>query len=228
MMDWFQGLQPSTATLIAATVTFTGTVILVPLVTWLISYLREKRSQLLVTLTWNEAGESKYLEDKVTKLITNSQAFKDATLRDDRRWDDVSVFRYFFSAQSYMRFQLLNNSRKKLAHLTLHDDGSSNIYQVDTGEVKEVVKGQPIVLGDLQPGREIGLHLWSISRIPVWNENPKQRFKFSADELDRIKFKEPMQRFLKQRYKYRFLKYLFFCTCLLWIVGIALGILYRP
>ena len=215
-------------TLIVGIMSITATVILAPLVVKFLSMLSEKRSQLLVTLTWNEAGKSKYLEDKATKLVTNSKAFKDAAIGDERKWDDVTVFRYIFSAQSYMHFRLLNNSRKKLAHLTLHDDRSSDLYQIDSGEVKEVIKGQPVVLGDLQPAREIELHLWSTSQIPVWNENAKERFKFSADELDRIKIKEPMQTFLKQRYKYRILKYLFFCMCLFWIAGIALSVLYKP
>jgi hypothetical protein len=226
-MDWFQKLQPSTATLIAAGVSFVATVIFVPLITWFISWVREKRSQLLVTLTWNEAGRSKHLEDKATKLVTSSAEFKKADFSDESKWGDVSLFRSFFSAESYMRFKILNNSRKKLANLTLHDDSSSDLYQIGAGEVKEVAKSQPIALGDLQPGREIELHLWSSSKIPVWNESAKERFKFSADELDRIKIKEPMQTFLRQRYKYRIIKYTGISMWVLWIAGMVVAAFFK-
>ena len=209
-------------TLIVGIMSVIATVILAPIVVKLLNMLSEKRSQLFVVLTWNAAGKSKTLEERATNLITNNPAFRE--VRDDSKWDEVRLFRAFFSSRSYLNFKVVNNSRKKLAHLTMYDNDYSDLYQIDEGDVREVTKGQPIVLGDLQPGREVELHLWSSTKVPIWNPDTKKRFKFSADELDRIKFKEPMPEFLKQRYKESMFKYLFFCMCMIWIVGGTLAI----
>ncbi|SHK96066.1 hypothetical protein SAMN05444159_4636 [Bradyrhizobium lablabi] len=199
-------------TLKAALIALVGTAILAPLVVRCLAWLGEKRSQLLVVLTWNQAGKCDYLEAITSKLILGSKEFREAASVDESRWRDLRIFRTFFSAQSYMRFVILNNSRKKLSHLTLFDNEWSDLFQIDQGPTISVERGQPMVLGDVQPGREIVLHLWSSSNIPVWNPDTRKRFKFSADELDRVKIKEPMQEFLKRRYQHRILKYLAIST----------------
>jgi hypothetical protein len=205
-------------TLKAALIALLGTVILAPLVARGLTWLAEKRSQLLVVLTWNEAGKCKHLEEVATKLVLESKAVRDGPSDDKNRWRDLGIFRSFFMAQSYLRFVILNNSRKKLSHLTLFDNEWSDIFQIDQGETTEVKKGLPMVLGDLQPGREIVLHLWSSSYVPVWNPDTMKRFKFSADELDRVKIKEPMPEFLKKRYQQRGVKYFLVFIFGIWTV----------
>jgi hypothetical protein len=212
-------------TLKAALIALVGTVILAPLVARGLTWFSEKRSQLLVVLSWNESGKCSYLEGMVSKIILESKAFREAP-SDDDRWKDIRIFRSFFTAQSYMRFLVLNNSRKKLSQLTLFDDEWSDLFQVDQGEISAVERGQPMLLGDLQPGREVVLHLWSSSNVPVWNPDSKKRFKFSADELDRVIIKEPMQEFLKKRYLYRALKYFTFFMWGIWIVFAVLAYFY--
>jgi hypothetical protein len=207
-------------TLIVGIMSVIATVVLAPIVVKLLSMVSEKRSQLLVVLTWNEAGKSKNFEDRVTSVIMKGPAFRDAAAADESKWKEIWLLRSYFSSQSYMRFRILNNSRKKLAHLTLFDNEYSDLCQIDEGGLESVVRGQPIVLGDLQPGRETVLHLWSSSNVPAWNPDTKSRFKFSADELDRVKIKEPMQEFLKRRYIQWLVKYLTICMFASWI-GLA-------
>jgi hypothetical protein len=209
-------------TLKAALITFVGAAIIAPLVVRGLAWLAEKRSQLLVVLIWNEAGKASVLDERVRKLIMDTEAFKAIPFADDTKYKEIGLFRDFFSAQSYMHFKISNNSRKKLAHLTLHDTETSDLYKIDEGNVFEVEKGQPIDLGDLQPGRDVQLHLWSTWSVPPWNPDSKQRFKFSADELDRVVIKEPMQEFLRQRYVHRTVKLI---SIAIWVAIAALFVL---
>jgi hypothetical protein len=202
----------------AAIISATATVVAAPLVARGLTWLAEKRSQLLVVLTWNEAGKSEKLDERVRNLIRATDDFKTKVLgNDDAPFRELELFRLFFAARSYMHFSIRNNSSKKLAQLTLHDTEISDLYKIDEGDVFKVVKGQPIILGDLQPSREIELHLWSSWSVPGWNPDSKKRFKFSADELDRVVFKEPLQLFIKRRYIQRVLQYAFFI-----LIGISI------
>jgi hypothetical protein len=106
-------------TLKAALIALMGTVILAPLVARGLTWFSEKRSQLLVVLSWNEAGKCSYLEGVASKNILESKAFREAPSGDENRWKDIRIFRSFFAAQSYMRFLVLKNwfrdTKEKLA-----------------------------------------------------------------------------------------------------------------
>jgi hypothetical protein len=212
-------------TLLVGIMSVIATVILAPIAVKLLSILSEKRSQLLVLLTWNAAAKNTKLKERVTNLVVKSQDFRDAVIGDESKYEELRILQTFLSSQSYMRFKVSNNSRKKLAHLTLFDDEYSNVYQIDDGGLCAVDRSQPIVLDDLQPGREIILHLWSTSNLPTWIPDSKKRFTFSADELDRVKIKEPMPEYLKRRCSQWGLKYLLLCMITIWIGAVVLGYL---
>lgn len=186
-MDGLKGLQPSTATLIAAGITFAGTVVLVPLLNWLISWIREKRSQLLAILTWNEVKRNEQLTKVLTDLVTEGLYQKDRA-EIDAKLEIVALFRSYFSARSYMHFVVTNQSRRVLSNLTFFDTKNFvDLYQVHDDEVRRTEKNRPVSLGDLQPGRTIDLHVWDSSSVPIYVDDSAQRFKFSADELDHVK-----------------------------------------
>jgi hypothetical protein len=60
----------------------------------------------------------------------------------------------------------------------------------------------------------------------LWIPESKKRFTFSADELDRVKIKEPMPEYLKRRYSRWGLKYLLLCMIAIWIGAVVLGYLF--
>jgi hypothetical protein len=152
--------------------------LLVPIVSWFLFWLSEKRAQLLVTVNWNSKNKNTALSERVKNLVLGSEDFK-KTPRDEKRWEELELFRDYFSARSYLRFEILNNSKKKLTHLTLSDNQFSDLYQIGDGEIKTVDRSQPIVLGDLQPGRTMSFHLWCSNEVPEWDPQTKKRFNFS-------------------------------------------------
>ncbi|UPT96297.1 hypothetical protein J4G48_0046015 [Bradyrhizobium barranii subsp. apii] len=214
-MDWLKGLQPSTATLIAAGITFAGTVVLVPLLNWLISWIREKRSQLLVILNWNEVKRNEQLTKVLTDLVTEGLYQKDRA-EIDAKLEIVALFRTYFNARSYMHFVVTNQSRRVFSNLTFFDTKNFvDLYQVHDDEVRRTEKNRPVSLGDLQPGRTIDLHVWDSSTVPIYVDDSAQRFKFSADELDHVKMVEPLPPFMRRRYQLGVAKYV---TIVFWAV----------
>ncbi|MGY3355904.1 hypothetical protein ACVWZK_002567 [Bradyrhizobium sp. GM0.4] len=198
-----------------AGVTFTGSVVLVPLLTWLISWIREKRSQLLVILTWNEVKRNEQLTTVLTDLVTEGLYQKDRT-EINAKLEIVALFRTYFNARSYMRFVVTNQSRRVLSNLTFFDTKNFvDLYQIHDEEVRRTEKNRPVSLGDLQPGRTIDLHVWDSSSVPAYVENSAQRFRFSADELDRVKMVEPLPAFIRRRFQFGVAKYI---TIVFWAV----------
>jgi hypothetical protein len=79
--------------------------------------------------------------------------------------------------------------------------GKFMFYQMDeTEDLIKVTKGQPIAVGDIQPGHSRVMHLWSrADRADFHFDKAKKWLHVSADELDVVRFRFPMPTYLSTK-----------------------------
>jgi hypothetical protein len=187
-----------------------GTTALAGVTKRLIDWSFERSASLVVQITINEAVRSPLMFKDVNELRDRVRSPGERT---DLSWESRTRFHDYFHAEHYVHFGVRNNSKSKLSNLTFcaHQVNGA-MLQVGEGEMIQVKADQPIPLGDLQPRREIILHLLAGS---LWNANtPKDIRKslvFSADELGRVAYKFPMPFYQRMRWMgiFQFMWYVF-------------------
>ena len=119
--------------------------------------LFERSASLVVRVTINKAFKSPLLFKDVYEFKEKARAPGE---RADFSWRSHGRLHDYFHAEQYVHIGVRNNSNRKLSSLTFcaHSIGGA-MLQIGDGEMIEVKADQPIPLGDLQPRREIILHL---------------------------------------------------------------------
>ena len=177
-----------------------GTAAAGAIITKLVSKVFEWSSRLKVQVTVNQSFKVPSMFEEFKSLQMK------ATTLDERLNSSDSIFGknyQFFNSETYLRYELKNNSSKKLGGLTLcaHSVGSA-LVQVGDGLLVEIKSDVPHLLGDLQPKRELIVHilLGSLPGVHTIKEI-KSRVTFSADELGRVAYKFPWPSYLKNRFR---------------------------
>ena len=166
-----------------------GTTALAGVTTRLVGWLFERSAPLVVRVTINKAFKSPLMFDHFSQLR------KTLTMEErmDFSWKSYGKFRDYFNAEHYVHIGVRNNSNRKLSNLSFcaHSIGSA-MLQVGDGEMIEVTADQPIPLGDLQPRREIILHLLA-GRFGVHTHRKTSRRAWCSPqmnlEMSRISFR---------------------------------------
>jgi hypothetical protein len=183
-----------------------GTTALTILVTRLVNWLLERRSQLTVEIHVNEILNAKRLVDDLQadmKVVVPS-------------WDDwrklpfssYDKYSKFFAQQKYLRLSITNGTSKKIAGLTLSFGGHiGGLVQIggSEAEIVEVPGRGAVALGDLQPKRSVEVNILTSSLfatvtmlalreaiVITSDEHVRTCYKFPAP--DHIEFRNRMRR----------------------------------
>jgi len=174
-----------------------GTTILTAVVGKLVSVAFERSANLIVTVAVNQAFKSPLLASEVREWRKKSMS------REEWNNEPFGIFdKYndYFKSEVYVRLEVKNNSNKKLTGFSFSVHSiSSGLMQIGESELIELTKNVPVTLGDLQPKRELVIHVLANS---IWAHSIaqiKEAFVFSADELGRVKYKFPMPFYLELR-----------------------------
>ena len=134
-----------------------GVTVLAGITKRLVDSLFERSASLVVRVTINKAFKSPLLFKDVYEFKEKARAPGE---RADFSWRSHGRLHDYFHAEQYVHIGVRNNSNRKLSSLTFcaHSIGGA-MLQIGDGEMIEVKADQPIPLGDLQPRREIILHL---------------------------------------------------------------------
>ncbi|MCW0218433.1 MAG: hypothetical protein OJI67_08945 [Prosthecobacter sp.] len=177
--------------IVAALITFAGTVVLAPLVNRLVQYLFEKRTRLLVnTQIWNF---------QITKDLSNvlekarhSLEFNDPG-KEALRYDHID---------SYIEIELTNKGKRRINSVTLSQDFGSGYYEIaGKNETHRARTDERIELGDLQPGKKFVVRFWTLGKAStMWALLLRRKVAVSADEIDHIRWKFPLPEYLARKY----------------------------
>lgn len=201
-------------TIIGALIGLFGTVMLGPLVIFLIGRWRERNSRLVVT--YMEGETFTYYPPQDPPVIPNSGDTVDQTraaltlalIESKRAVDRLS------RVNGCATLDLVNRSSRSLINLTLVPD-TAMILKIGDNEPIEVAADTEFSLGSVQPSRSLKIQAlykrWSASSS---TSAITQRFQFSADEIGGVTFKYPLPEYLKTRRRDAVSKWL------LWIAGI--------
>jgi hypothetical protein len=180
----------------AALIGLAGVALCGPLMVFILNWLITRSSKLVVTVTVHSGFKSRKLVDEVSNYV------KRAKIGDDdwkKQTDIQDRWRGLLMSGWYTRVTLYNNSKKKLSNLTISLANDGYVQVEDDGEVLGIKGGVPMVLGELQPHREMLVHV-----VGLYGTNYigmiKQRLRLSADELGRVAYKFPLPEHLKNRY----------------------------
>lgn len=169
-----------------------GTTTLAILVTRLVNWVLDRRSQLVVEVRVNDLF-------RATKLLNDLQEdIKKAV----PKWEDREKlpfarrdkYREFFEQEKYLKLAVTNNTPKKLTGLTMSLDraGSSMMQIGEGGDVVEIPGKMPTALADLQPGRTIHVDVLTHSFFPTaTNQALQEAIVFTSDEHVRVRYKFP-------------------------------------
>lgn len=178
-----------------------GTTILTAVVGKLVNLAFERSANLIVTVTINQSFKAPLLSKEVYNWRRNSMPSDEWLKEPMGAFDKYSDY---FRSDVYIRLEVKNNSKKKLTGLTfcVHTV-SSGVMQIGEGELIPIKGDIPVVLGELQPRREMLIHIlvgsfWSYTTKDIGNA-----LVFSADELGRVKYKFPLPLHLSIRFKNR-------------------------
>ena len=141
----------------------------------------ERSASLVVRVTINKAFKSPLLFKDVYEFKEKARAPGE---RADFSWRSHGRLHDYFHAEQYVHIGVRNNSNRKLSSLTFcaHSIGGA-MLQIGDGEMIEVKADQPIPLGDLQPRREIILHLLAGS---FWGGYTPKDIKADCPSLGRM------------------------------------------
>ena len=160
----------------------------------------ERSASLVVRVTINKAFKSPLLFKDVYEFKEKARAPGE---RADFSWRSHGRLHDYFHAEQYVHIGVRNNSNRKLSSLTFcaHSIGGA-MLQIGDGEMIEVKADQPIPLGDLQPRREIILHLLAGSFSGGYTpKDIKANLVFSADELGKVAYKLPLPFYQRMRWR---------------------------
>src|SRR3989442_13734091 len=79
-----------------------------------------------------------------------------------------------------------------------HSIGSA-VMQIGVGQLVKLPNNVPVMLGDLQPKREMVIHILTNSFSAYSVKRIREALIFSADELGRVKYKFPLPFHQRQR-----------------------------
>jgi hypothetical protein len=113
------------------------------------------------------------------------------------------------NATGYMTVTVTNISKKKITGVSAMNPNSDMdmVWQIDeAGEIINVKKGQLVAVGDIQPKHSRIIHIWTNVDTSEFNFSWFKRFlRISADELDSVRLRLPMPRYLWKKYDFRFI-----------------------
>jgi hypothetical protein len=159
----------------------------------------ERSAHLIVMVTVNQSFRARALENEVREWRKKSMPF------DDYLKAPPGLFRKYenyFNGESYVRLNVKNNSNKKLTAFSFcaHSVGSA-VMQIGDGDLIDLSADVPVALGDLQPKRDMVVHLLAGSFWAYSTDQLRAALVFSADELGRAKYKFPVPFHVKLRYR---------------------------
>jgi hypothetical protein len=174
-----------------------GTTTLAIIVTRLVNWALDHRSQLIVEVRVNAMFNAKKLfrdvRDDVRKTIVSPKTLDSLELWEKLPFGFDGNFSNFFDNETYLQIALTNNTRKKLTGLTMSLDrvGSSMIQIGSDGEIIQIPGRVPSAIVDLQPGRTIKIDLLT-SFFPISTDGSlKKAIVFSSDEHVRVQYRFP-------------------------------------
>lgn len=155
----------------------------------LVSLAFERSASLIVTVTVNQSFKAPLLEKEVREWRKNSMPREEWLKESGSAFDKYNDY---FKSDNYIRLEVKNNSSKKLTGFTfcIHS-ASSGVMQIGDGELIAIQGDIPVPLGDLQPRREMTIHVlvgsfWCYTTTAIG-----RALVFSADELGRVRYKFP-------------------------------------
>jgi hypothetical protein len=168
-----------------------GTALIGAFMTKLVNYIFERSANLIVTVEINQSFRSPLLAEEIwdlrLKSLPREEMFKAGAAFSAAKYND------YFKASQYIRLNLKNNSKKKLVGLSFCAHSVSvTMMQIGEGELVAVSSDVPVPLGDLQPKRDMSIHLLVSYPSGHGIKFIKQSLVFSADELGRVKYKFPL------------------------------------
>lgn len=177
--------------------TVVGTTVLAAISKRVVDWSFERSATLAVQVTINESVSSPAIWKHFVELRRAALVGSDGS----PKWEDFDKYYAYFHAEAYARIKVKNNSKKKVPGLTFcAHEVSSGLLQTGDGEVVQLTSNVPVALGDLQPKREIVLHVLAST---LWKSGSprgiKEGFVFSADELGRVDYKFPMPTYLEMK-----------------------------
>jgi hypothetical protein len=186
MIEFFK--QPP---VIAAIIIVIGAAIIAPLVK---KFYFDVQSRLRVEVrAWN------YKTSEAVKKIVREPY--------DAKREYFAPMRRLIDAGGYMMVTLTNIGKKKISGVSVMapDNPLGMFWQIDDAdEIIEVKQGQPIGVGDIQPKHSRVIHIWCNVDVSDFNFFPLKRLlRISADELDSVRLRFPMPRYLWKKYDLR-------------------------
>jgi hypothetical protein len=138
-----------------------------------------------------------------------SEALKKTVEPSIERIDYFDPIRQLARAKGYMTVTITNISKRKISGVSVTaNTDMETIWQIDDADqAMSVTRGKPpIDLGDIQPKHFRVIHIWCPVDISDFNfEWLKHFLRISANELDSVRLRFPMPRYLWKKYEIRFL-----------------------
>lgn len=202
-----------------------GTTVLTILITRLVNFLLERKSQLTVEIRVNEMFNAKRLADDLRADMRAA-----VTSRED--YQKLPFWNYdkyckFFAAEKYLKISITNGTAKKIAGLTLSlDHPVGGLIHIGGAEadIVDVPGRTAAALGDLQPKRSLEVNVLTSGLFAsVTMQALRESIVITSDEHVRTHYKFPAPAHIEFRDRMRRLAAL----SILWTVfgfGLAIAV----
>ena len=177
---------------VASLIALVGAAIIVPLIK---KFYFDTRSRLRVEVRAFRAKTSEGLKQIVSESL-------------DAKRQYFGPMRSVVACNGYAAVTITNIGKKKIVGVTAMSPSFELIWQLDDGnEAVQLQQEQPFFVGDIQPKRSRVIHLWCRADMSDFNFAPLKNklIRISADELDSVRRRFPMPRYLWKKYELRFL-----------------------
>lgn len=148
----------------------------------------------------------------------------------DAKRDYHSTMRRVLDVGGYMMVTITNIGKKKILGVSVMmlDSNMSMFLQIDDAdEIIEVTKAQLVGVGDIQPKHSRVLHIWTSADVSDFNFDPiKGLLRISADELDSVRLRFPMPRYLRTKIEPWLVGLLCVLVIALFFIGLYSGFLH--
>ena len=163
---------------------------------------------------------------------TTSEAVKKIAMEPfDAKHDYIDPMRKLMSTGGYMMVTITNISKKKISGVTVMAPNSdmSMFLQIEDGnEIIEIKKAQPISVGDIQPKHSRVMHIWCNVDVTKFEfSHLKGLLRISADELDSVRLRFPMPRYLWTKYEPQLFLIFILLVFALFFIGVYSGFIYK-
>jgi hypothetical protein len=196
-------LEISWRNLLLGALGIVGTTALTIVATWVVNWLLQRRSQLIVEIRVNEMFNAK-------KLGTN---LRDATRVVAVKWEEREklplwshdIYNRFFNTELYLKVLITNSTLKKIAGLSLFlDVPGTDLVQIADGPLIEQPGRTALPLGDLQPKRTLPVHILATNLFGAATiQGIQNRIVMSSDEHVRTTYRFPSPDHIAFRQKMR-------------------------